>query len=320
MIPTRSKIMRVSRAHPCPICGKPDWCTYTEDGRLAFCMRVESDRTAGNGAYVHVLRADTPALPRRPISLPRRYPDGPSAALRVNLAALCKREQDDGVDAFMLDPALMEMFGIDAWDAAKACGAYWSRSQEALAVPMRDASGAVVGVRYRDLVTGRKWSALGGHDGLFLPDNLKPEAGEIWCAEGLTDTIALNALNIPAVGRSSCNTGAALIASLCQLLRVSKLTIVADSDGNKEARDRLFQPGLDGARHLAERIGVRYRIVFPPRRTKDVRGYLLASASYGAEMVARMVRSWARDAKWSFPLPRRAASTPPIGTFTASNA
>lgn len=320
MIPTRSKIVRVSRAHPCPICGKPDWCTYTEDGRLAFCMRVESDRTAGNGAYIHVLRADTPALPRRPISLPRRYPDAPSAALRVNLAALCEREQDDGVDAFMLDPALMEMFAIDAWDAAKACGAFWSRSQEALAVPMRDASGAVLGVRYRDLVTGRKWSALGGHDGLFLPDNLKPEQGELWVAEGLTDTIALNALGIPAVGRSSCNTGAALLASLCQRLRVSKLTVVADSDGNKEARDRLFQPGLDGAKHLAERIGVRYRIVFPPRRTKDVRGYLLASASYGAEMVARMVRSWARDAKWSFPLPRRAASTPPIGTFTASNA
>lgn len=318
MIPTRSKILRVSRAHPCPICGKPDWCTYTEDGRLAFCMRVESDRTAGNGAYIHVLRADTPALPRRPISLPRRYADGPTAALRVNLGALCEREQDDGVDAFMLDPALFEMFGIDAWDAAKACGAYWSRSQEALAVPMRDASGAVVGVRYRDLTTGRKWSALGGQDGLFLPDNLKPEEGEIWCAEGLTDTIALNALSIPTVGRSSCNTGAALLAALCSRLHIAKLTIVADADGNKQAKDRLFQPGLDGAKHLAERIGVRYRIVFPPRRTKDVRGYLLASASYGAEMVARMVRSWARDATWATPLPRRPA--PPVGTFRGAKA
>lgn len=314
MIPTRSKIVRVSRSHPCPICGKPDWCTYTEDGRLAFCMRVESGRTAGNGAYIHVLRADTPALPRRFISLPRRYPDAPSAALRVNLAALCAREQDDGVDAFMLDPALMEMFAIDAWDAAKACGAYWSRSQEALAVPMRDASGAVLGVRYR-LVTGRKWSALGGHDGLFLPDNLKPEAGEIWVAEGLTDTIALNALGIPAVGRSSCNTGAALLAALCKRLRVTKLTVVADADGNKEANDRLFQPGLDGARHLVARLGVAWRIVFPPKRTKDVRGFLLASASYGAEMVGRMVRSWARDATWTTPLPRRPA--PQIGTFRA---
>lgn len=276
-------------------------------------MRVESDRTAGNGAYIHVLRADTPALPRRGVSLPRRFANGPTAALLVNLGALCEREQDDGVDMFMLDPALGEMFGIDAWDAAKACGAYWSRSQEALAVPMRDASGAVVGVRYRDLVTGRKWSALGGQDGLFLPDNLKPENGEIWCAEGLTDAIALNAIGIPTVGRSSCNTGAALLAALCSRLHIAKLTIVADADGNKQARDRLFQPGLDGAKHLAERIGVRYRIVFPPRRTKDVRGYLLASASYGAEMVARMVRSWARDATWATPLPRRPA--PPIGTF-----
>ena len=319
MIPTRSPILRVSRAHPCPICGKPDWCTYTEDGRLAFCMRVESDRTAGNGAYIHVLRADTPALPRRPISLPRRYASAPTPPLRVNLGALCKREQDDGMDAFMLDPALWELFGIDAWDAAKALGAFWSRSQEAMAVPMRDPSGAVLGVRYRDLVTGRKWSALGGHDGLFLPDGLKPEKGELWVAEGLTDTIALNALGIPAVGRSSCNTGAALLASLCHRLRVSKLTIVADSDGNKEAKDRVFQPGLQGAKAIADRLNVAHRIVFPPKRTKDVRGYLLASASYGAEMVARMVRSWARDAKWTLPLPKRL--TPPgLGTFTASNA
>ena len=37
----RSKWNRVAHARRCPICGKPDWCSVTTDGRLAACRRVE---------------------------------------------------------------------------------------------------------------------------------------------------------------------------------------------------------------------------------------------------------------------------------------
>lgn len=53
----RSPLARVSKNHPCPICGKPDWCSYTEDGSLALCMRESagSIKRANNNAHIHVL-------------------------------------------------------------------------------------------------------------------------------------------------------------------------------------------------------------------------------------------------------------------------
>lgn len=45
------ELARVNRQHPCPICGHTDWCTYTS--KYAVCMRVQSDKEAKNGGWVH---------------------------------------------------------------------------------------------------------------------------------------------------------------------------------------------------------------------------------------------------------------------------
>lgn len=47
------RFVRVNRRDPCPICGKPDWCTY--NSRYVFCMRVAEGAVgrARNGAYLH---------------------------------------------------------------------------------------------------------------------------------------------------------------------------------------------------------------------------------------------------------------------------
>lgn len=37
-----SKYKRVSRAKPCLICGKPDWCSRTSNDSISFCARVTS--------------------------------------------------------------------------------------------------------------------------------------------------------------------------------------------------------------------------------------------------------------------------------------
>lgn len=44
-----SRLLRVTRSHPCPVCRHASWCSYWEDGRGAICMRRESDRPARNG-------------------------------------------------------------------------------------------------------------------------------------------------------------------------------------------------------------------------------------------------------------------------------
>lgn len=51
---------RVTRRHPCPICGRAGWCAVTANGELCLCMRNESDWPAkeGMGGYFHRLTAE----------------------------------------------------------------------------------------------------------------------------------------------------------------------------------------------------------------------------------------------------------------------
>lgn len=54
----KDKPLRVTPKHKCEVCGHPDWCGYSADGELAFCMRISagSFKEAANGAFVHRLR------------------------------------------------------------------------------------------------------------------------------------------------------------------------------------------------------------------------------------------------------------------------
>jgi conjugative relaxase-like TrwC/TraI family protein len=49
------KLVRVKRGRPCPICEKTDWCSVSEDGAVAICMRVPSEHETRNGGYLHLL-------------------------------------------------------------------------------------------------------------------------------------------------------------------------------------------------------------------------------------------------------------------------
>ncbi len=65
-----SKWMRVNRRNLCSVCGKPDWCLISQDGKAAICARIESDKPAGNkgAGWIHVLDSVKPS----PLSNPRR--------------------------------------------------------------------------------------------------------------------------------------------------------------------------------------------------------------------------------------------------------
>lgn len=62
----RSALLRVSRRHPCPVCGKPDWCSISADGDIAVCMRKRSDHPARNGGWTHILSIGAHSPPIRP--------------------------------------------------------------------------------------------------------------------------------------------------------------------------------------------------------------------------------------------------------------
>lgn len=57
--PTSHKWVRVRRGRPCPVCATCDKaCSFTDDGALAICSRVKSDRRARGciTAWLHILK------------------------------------------------------------------------------------------------------------------------------------------------------------------------------------------------------------------------------------------------------------------------
>lgn len=62
------KWLRVNRHNPCPVCGKPDWCMISPDGRSAICARIESPHKAGNAGWLHQLDKALPVSLPPPVS------------------------------------------------------------------------------------------------------------------------------------------------------------------------------------------------------------------------------------------------------------
>ena len=74
----RSNWRCVTRAHPCPICKSPGWCSITADGGLAKCMKVEAGsfktKADKNGQPYYLHRLDGAA---RPETAPPPRPPNP---------------------------------------------------------------------------------------------------------------------------------------------------------------------------------------------------------------------------------------------------
>jgi len=82
-----SSWVRVTRRHPCPICGHPDWCSVSANGRIVCCMRVPTNRTTKNGGWIHHLGYPQPLTlpPPRPIE---QLPKAAGEILHVTYSGL----------------------------------------------------------------------------------------------------------------------------------------------------------------------------------------------------------------------------------------
>lgn len=153
---------------------------------------------------------------------------------------------------------LAKSLGV-SFDSLRALNVGWDG--EAWTFPMHDPSGKTVGIRRR-LPNGKKLSVKGGHEGLFVPNNLNGESPMFVC-EGPTDTAAMLTLGFQAIGRPSCSGGTAYLVAICAKRRT---IIVADSDA----------PGLRGARLLEAKLE-NATVIVPP--AKDMRAWLLEGAA-----------------------------------------
>jgi len=270
---------RVSRRHPCPICGHDSWCTVSPDGKTARCMRIASDRPSpgrdGSVGYLH--RLDGPAGRGEYVAPPpakRSIERGPADVVRLVSRWLRDTRRAD-LEAFA------SRLGVVV-ASLERLGTAWAPPHRAWAFPMFDGSRRPIGVRLRG-TDGGKFCVRGTHNGLFWPRDLHTDTNEpLLLPEGPTDTAALLTLGYDAIGRPSCNGGAPFVVEAVRRLHRSEIVIVADADPPKRTPDgRTIRPGPDGARALAADLtaaGHRPRII-APLAGKDVRDWVWAGAT-----------------------------------------
>ena len=255
--------VRISRSQPCEVCGKPDWCTRSHDGKIAGCMRVENDRPMTNGGWLHILEASEntgvalspPAVPR---SRPPRTLDVHSAFARWTGTTTPQR-----VDEFA------RSLGVSS-DSLLALGATWADGLDAWAFPMHDARLEPCGIRLRNN-DGEKWAVRGSIAGIFMSRPLPRAADTLFICEGPTDTAAMISLGFTAIGRPSCRGSHEHVRRVVQCFdRRPDTVIVADADA----------AGREGAAALAGdivQVARSVRIIVP--RHGDIRQWLKEGAT-----------------------------------------
>ncbi len=261
---------RVSKASPCPVCGKPDWCLTAgrpDSPDAAICARTESPKRCGAAGWLHVLRDSGPTW----TGWRRTLPQAVNLAASQPAAAGIAGEAAAGVAWLEKHPDHLERFAAGLWVSAESLrrlGVGYSPDRRAWLFPMTDVAGEICGARLR-LLSGRKLSIKGGREGLFLPSGIGPNV--LLLPEGPTDTAALLGLGFSAVGRPSCRGGAGPIVELCRRLRPARAVVVSDADA----------PGRDGAAALAQRLRVHVPsvcIIEPAPEHKDMRAWARAGA------------------------------------------
>lgn len=270
----KSAWQRVSPARPCAACGKPDWCTYTPDG-LTCCMRIHSDRQAGNGGWLHGGQLHFgDAATRMPYS-PAEPEPAPTPALDADLWwQAARRAWNEPTMATWAEQLGLDVRDMDMFGACQVGGM--------LCFPMRDGAGDVTGIRTRT-PDGQKRAVRGSRAGLFLPMARKTWGGILIC-EGPTDACAAFALEFDAVGRPSCQGCEDHVLATLRRFNAARATICADADG----------PGIDGAQKLAAtlRAGrVAVRLVTPGGH-KDLRDWYKAGATRAAVDAAWSQAAW----------------------------
>ncbi len=266
---------RVSRRSRCPMCGRPDWCLVSRDDpadpATVVCARVESNKKFGEAGWLHV---------RREGFRPRRR----------SFAIQAKEVRDDLGDlaeqfVAAVDPDLLHTFAQELGLPASALralgvglasgadldlvGVRWA--SHAWTFPMQDHEGCVTGLRLR-IPGGRKLASRGSRQGLFVPTGLSARSAQLFVAEGETDTAALVALGLDAIGRPGCGSGPKLVTRYVRAMQPTAVVIVADSD----------DVGRRGAVDLAVRVRLvcgSVRVVVPPTGFKDAREWICAGAT-----------------------------------------
>ena len=274
--PSKTLLKAVTASSPCPVCNGGHKCSVGDDG-LIVCGRTQGP-VAG-------FRCLGPAEgdPQFTLYRPKGKTPLTSPATNNNKATnepvvdwedkathyarlLTPRAAEELAENLGLPEGVVEQFGI-GWDPKLECWLF----------PERDAAGDTVGLcrRYRD---SRKRFLAGGSRGLsFITPFSKSELSPIFLPEGATDTLALTAMGLIAVGARSATAGVEQLAALLEDVPAKRpIIVLGENDRKPDGR----WPGKEGAvataTALAQRLNRSIQFAFPPDGAKDVRAWLHA--------------------------------------------
>lgn len=258
---------RVSRANPCEICGRPDWCMVASDGTAALCMRDSTGRayTLSSGEVGFIFRLlempRTRTFVQRwqpPREVPRDVVSLYNQCLKMNTTT--RRLQELAVDLGVKYESVTTISGV---------GAAWFPMNNAWGFPMMDGGSHIVGVRLRNS-RGEKWAITGSHSGIFYAAVSPPKT--VYIVEGPTDTAAGLSCGMFTIGRPSCSGGGPQINHFLKLHpQVKEVVIIADNDEPKQRNGGVFYPGREGAERLQKMLPIKSCIITLP--CKDLRQF-----------------------------------------------
>lgn len=271
----KTKWIRVRKGSPCPICQKVDWCSVSDDGSVAFCMRVASDKPVttqiGTG-YIHRLTESVKKEIRR---RPKPKPVIQRTLSPEQWFELAMRYRADADLNALSDALSVSVAGLDCYEVGFGQIEYHNKDGEPFVMqgwtfPMRKADDTICGIRTRHGTF--KGSVSGSESGLFLPEDLR-SGGDLIICEGATDPIALHDIGLNAIGRASCNSNEQDIIELINRIKPDRIVILSDNDKPKSRPDgTLWYPGQEGAKQLAQTIcNMADTRIIKPLRAKDAR-------------------------------------------------
>ncbi len=274
-----SEWVRVKKSEPCPICGKPDFCTRTTDGTAIRCTRVESEKPSadknGGIAWLHSMSDPLPPLPPpKEIEKKADWTKECKAMFGHEKAHSKRRVLSHDLSVSVNSLELLRV-GI-GWDEHNGV--------EFSSWPSRDSAGRCIGYvrRYHG---GSKKTNQGGSTGVFYSSRWCHHPGPVFVVEGGSDVAACESNDLCAIGRASNTCGwhwiKEMISKHCPF---KKIIVVGERDENPSKRGTVSScpvdckgcsycwPGLFGAKMVAKELNASWVLV--PPGFKDMRELL----------------------------------------------
>lgn len=277
----KTKWNRVSRSDKCPVCGKPDWCSVSDDGEVAYCMRIESPTKKGSG-YIHYL-TEQYEFQRQPERReePASDIDWTQKARDMFNHQHAARKREETAEAISVPLWTMEdlLVGI-GWDQ--------HNGHEFASFPCYSAAGKVLGITRRYPNGSKRTMKGGSNTGLFLKPYWWRIPGPVFIVEGASDVAACIGASLCAIGRPSNLGGVEYISTLLKRRAKGREVIVVGErdiklvDDDKCADGALCEgcqwcfPGKYGAMVTSSRLkehGAKWMI--PPSPYKDMRDMIV---------------------------------------------